>query len=495
MRGLQQVDLLLRRQDGRTLDPLELEPGPTQGSSAEVPLGVPGLLNAVRAGTVRVQNDPGAGLAEAPALASFLPMLAQRLLGETLLLPNLRSHWLGEAAARAEVLADLAAWRVRPALDGTVAPVPVGQLTPEAQARLRARIEEQPQDFVAAAPLAPSMAPCLGADGLEPRPVVLRMFLLFDGHRWRALPGGLARVLSEGDALSGRLPLHALAKDVWVAAEEAEQVQVPAGPGAQPLAIRRTPGDLPSRIADNFFWFGRYLERLEARARLLRIALGRLERPTPAPTPREAAELATLADCLVAAALMDREAAGGASVPTIGAALVLAARREDGPFLSLLAEASRLAGLLRDRLTGEVHAMVTQGLRSLTEEFRRLPPTAERTLTAPFRATTGVLSFTAAVAGLAAENMVRGGGRMFLDLGRRVERAWATAGALAEVLEQPGAAAHPSRLEPGLRLALELCDSVITYRSRYLTVLQPAPVLDLVLADEGNPRGLACWPN
>ncbi len=82
--------------------------------------------------------------------------------------------------------------------------------------------------------------------------------------------------------------------------------------------------------------------------------------------------------------------------------------------------------------------------------------------------------------------MVRGGGWLFLDLGRRIERAQAVAAEAAATLDQP-----PARIEIGLRLLLELCNSVITYRSRYLTVIQPAPVLDLVLADPGNPRGLA----
>jgi uncharacterized alpha-E superfamily protein len=92
---------------------------------------------------------------------------------------------------------------------------------------------------------------------------------------------------------------------------------------------------------------------------------------------------------------------------------------------------------------------------------------------------------------LAAENMVRGGGRLFLDFGRRMERAQAVTAELAQVLDQPGVLTQPGRVEAGLRLALELRDSVITYRTRYLAVLQPAPVLDLILADEGNPRGLA----
>jgi uncharacterized alpha-E superfamily protein len=82
--------------------------------------------------------------------------------------------------------------------------------------------------------------------------------------------------------------------------------------------------------------------------------------------------------------------------------------------------------------------------------------------------------------------MVRGGAWLFLDLGRRVERAQAIASEVGFALDQP-----PARIEGGLRLVLELCDSVITYRSRYLSILQPAPALDLVLADPSNPRALA----
>jgi uncharacterized alpha-E superfamily protein len=122
----------------------------------------------------------------------------------------------------------------------------------------------------------------------------------------------------------------------------------------------------------------------------------------------------------------------------------------------------------------------------------RLPAAANaRSLESAANLTTEILEFAATVAGLAAENMVRGGGRLFLDFGRRMERAQAITAELAQVLDQPGAVNQPGRVEAGLRLALELRDSVITYRTRYLAVLQPAPALDLILADEGNPRGLA----
>ena len=147
---------------------------------------------------------------------------------------------------------------------------------------------------------------------------------------------------------------------------------------------------------------------------------------------------------------------------------------------------------MRDRLTGEMHAVLTRSLRDLGETMRALPPDSDpRALEQASHLTTEILEFAATVAGLAAENMVRGGGRLFLDFGRRVERAQAMLAELAQVLDQPGAVSQPGRVEAGLRLALELRDSVITYRSRYLAVLQPAPALDLILADEGNPRGLA----
>ncbi len=481
LRGLQPVDVLLRRVDGRLADPLELEPGAA--------CGVPGLIDAARGGGVRIVNDPGAGFAEAPALAAFLPVLARRLLGEELLLPSVPTLWLGQEGAAARVRAAPEGWRLRPALDGAAPAVPAD--APEAAARLVAG----GAGLAATAALPPSMAPWLTPEGgMAPRPLALRMFLLSDGTAWRALPGGLARALSSADVRIGRMPLHAPAKDVWVAAEEeAADLLGPADLALAPLAIRRAPGDLPSRVADNFYWLGRYLERLEAAARLTRVAVLALERP--APTPRERAELRVLGHCLAEARLMAAEEAaalGGAATGQLAAALRRTAA-EGGALPRLLGQVARLSALLRDRMTGEVQDTLAGGLRGLSDALLALPPAREerRGLEPLAAAMTGVLRFCAAVSGLAAENMVRGGGRLFLDLGRRIERAGAIAAEMARLLDEPGAARQPGRLEPGLRLALELRDSVITYRSRYLSVVQPAPVLDLVLADEGNPRGLA----
>jgi uncharacterized circularly permuted ATP-grasp superfamily protein/uncharacterized alpha-E superfamily protein len=479
LRGLQRIGVLLRRKEGHRVDSLELSAG----------AGVPGLLDAIRGGSVRMVNDPGSTLGEAPALTAFLPVLARRLLGEDLRLASQATLWLGEGAVVRTVLRDLEGWVIRPATDGDAPPIVPMLLSPADRAALAARMEADPASFAASVAPTPSVAPCAGERGLEARPIALRMFMTFDGTRWRAFPGGLARALSEEDALAGRLPRNALSKDVWVMADETSTVQGALGLFTPTLAIRRTSGDLPSRVADNFYWLGRYLERLEEAARLQRAIITRILRPSP--TAREIAEMQVLVASLAKFKMMEAEDASALGAGMLASAVIRAFRHEGG-MRRVLGHVARQVEQLRDRLTGEMHTVLTRSLRILGENMKRLPPDSNvRSLEDASNLTTEILEFAATVAGLAAENMVRGGGRLFLDFGRRMERAQSITGELAQVLDQPGALTQPGRVEAGLRLALELRDSVITYRSRYLAVLQPAPALDLILADEGNPRGLA----
>ncbi|WBV42126.1 circularly permuted type 2 ATP-grasp protein [Pseudoroseomonas cervicalis] len=471
LKGLRPVDVLLRRVDGRSLDPLEFGGhGP----------GVPGMMDAMRHGALRIVNAPGCGMVEAPALAPYLPALCRRLLGEALRLPALETHWLAEPGARAALLADPAAWMVRHAHDGAQPAQPLAGMGDAALAALLARIRERPQDFAASRALPPSVAPCADGPRLSPAPVILRMFLVQDGGEWHALPGGLARLPEAATGLGGRLPRQGVAKDVWVLSEEGTQILGPAALPAPPLTIQRGAGELPSRVADNLFWLGRYVERLEGSARLMRAVLGRLDRGPL--LPREQAELSALAAALHHAGLAQKEDAPNGAANTALQAALWRALREDGTLGWLMAEIARLVESVRDRLTGDMHTLFTLPLRAV-----RVQASAPgRGLQGLEEVLAGILRYSAGVAGAAAENMVRAGGYAFLDLGRRLERAQAIAAQLGFALAQPA-----SRIEGGLRLALELCDSVITYRSRYLGVLQPAPALDLVLADPGNPRGLA----
>ncbi len=474
LKGLQPVDVLLRRVDGRSLDPLEFG-GPGAGHGP----GVPGLLDAMRNGAVRIVNAPGCGLVEAPALAPLLPALAQRLLGQKLALPAIESHWLARPEALAMLRRAPGDWTLRPAFDGAVAAQELGALSDAALAGLLARIAERPQDYVASRHIAPSVAPSAVGDGLAPRPVILRLFLVQEGGQWRAMPGGLARSPEPGEGLGGRLPRQGLAKDVWVLSEDGAQITGPAALPLPPLPIRRAAGALPSRVADNLFWLGRYVERLEGAARLMRAVLARIDRGPL--LPRELAELAALAAALRHAGLAEAEDVPNAAAHSALQAALWRALREGGSVAWLMAEIGRLVEGVRDRLTGDMHTLFSLPLRAI--QVQAAAP--QRGLAGLEELLGGILRYSAGVAGAAAENMVRAGGYAFLDLGRRVERGQTIAAQLGFALAQPA-----SRIEGGLRLALELCDSVITYRSRYLGVLQPAPALDLVLADPGNPRGL-----
>jgi uncharacterized circularly permuted ATP-grasp superfamily protein/uncharacterized alpha-E superfamily protein len=482
LKGLQQVDVLVRRLDSRMIDPLELDAGSL--------LGVPGLMDAARAGALRITNDPGSALVEAPALAAWLPALSLRVLGERLLLPSLPTMWLGDRRARELVRQDPARWLIRSATNGNTPGAVLADLGEPERADLLARIEANGWDHAASAAIAPSVAPSVGdagagnagagEAGMVPKPIVLRMFLIHDGHAWHVMEGGLARVIEEGEHLAGALPTHGLSKDVWVLNDDRNEIIGPAMMSMAPLPIRRTTGDLPSRVADNLFWLGRYTERLEAAARLVRATLVRLSRGTP--MPREVAELECLLRCLAHARLVSPEMQSAAHGTGALSDALLATAREGGAIADLFTTVARMTELARDRLTGDMYSSFTIALRQAHTDATR----ARRSLDQLAHAMVSILRFAATFSGVAAENMVRGGGWLFLDLGRRVERAQAIAAEIGIALDQP-----PAHIESGLRLVLELCDSVITYRSRYLTMLQPAPVLDLVLADEGNPRGLA----
>lgn len=238
-------------------------------------MGIPGLLQAVRGGHVALANALGSGLIENPGLAAFLPLLCRHLLGEDLKLPSLATWWCGDPAERSYVLANLDRLVVRsiladgPCWDGS-------QLDAAARARLVERIHANPYRFVGQEPLPLSTAPVLEEGRLMPRPVILRGFVVADGDGYRVMPGGLARVSSGLDTLQASLQNGGISKDWWVLAPTPQRHVSLLRQSYGPIVVTRDGSDLPSRVADDLYWMGRYLERLDSTARLLREAFGRL---------------------------------------------------------------------------------------------------------------------------------------------------------------------------------------------------------------------------
>ncbi|MFS3136766.1 circularly permuted type 2 ATP-grasp protein [Gluconacetobacter sacchari] len=482
VRGLRRVDVLLLRQDGWTVDPLELEGGSTPG--------IAGLLDAARGGAVRLVNHPASGLAEVPGLAAFMPALGRRLIGEDLLLPDVPTRWPARDGVDALLSDDRGRWWLR---DSTDARAPACRLD-RAKESMLATLCRTPDRFVAVEALAPSVMPSIQPAGIEPGAIILRLFALFDGGGWQVMPGGLARLLSDPDQLPGSAMdrargAHGVTKDVWVTVEDSRNLVGIAAPPMPVLAIRRGQGDLPSRAADDFFWLGRYLEQLEDAGRILRVLTRRIGRVDG--SPRERAELETVLRLAVHAGLLQGESVTGAGFATQMRALA-EITLEAGLPQRLLSEIGRVSAGLRDRMTIETFETIVQGTDALRGRLReaRVAGDAGRTLERVGRVTDDLLRYGATISGLTAENMVRSGGRQFLELGRRIERASSILTAIALILRQKDVSQR-GRMEGALRLMLELSDCAITYRSRYFAVFQPAPVLDLLLLDDGNPRGVA----
>src|SRR6202044_651872 len=190
--GLEQVDVILRRVDDSFCDPLEL-----RGDSL---LGVPGLVDAIVAGNVKVANALGSGLIETAAVMPFLPNLSTNLLGEKLKLPSVATWWCGQEYALDWVLKHLYSVGVKPAFPSRRMEPVFGAGIPQSEkSKFAEQLGMRPHDYVAQEQIALSTAPVWDKGTLTSRCVVLRTYALNTGSGWVVIPGGLVRVAeSEG---------------------------------------------------------------------------------------------------------------------------------------------------------------------------------------------------------------------------------------------------------------------------------------------------------
>jgi len=475
--GLEPVDLIIRRLDDSFCDPLEL-----RGDSL---LGVPGLVHAVRCGTVTINNALGSSLMESPAHMAFLPGLCRHLLGEDLLMPSVATWWCGQDDLRHYVLDHLDQFVIKPVFRrfGSHTQFP-GFMDAAAREKLVRKMEERPEQYVAQERVALSIAPVHTESGFASRHVVLRIFAAWDGQSYIVLPGGLTRVSTEETSLAVSMQLGSGSKDTWVLGS-AEDVS--AAPAPPPVSVEAYPakGGLPSRVADNLFWLGRYTERVEANVRLMRALL-------PALSGEEdfgrAASLETALHFLIGLQYLPPEDAGASlgqqwwGIQRLLTDMVYDPSRTSSLGWNLK-EMRRVSWQVRERLSADTWRVLQQ----LETEFSRAAPVdPNQRFLAQMTALDNAIVTLSAFSGLLMENTTRGFGWRFLELGRRMERTLQ----MADLLETAVAKA-PAEVESSLQVLLQIADSSITYRTRYLSVLRTDFVLGLLLADEGNPRSLA----
>lgn len=471
--GILPVEVLLRRLDDDDCDSVELNPFARCGIS--------GLLEVMRSGRVASANALGSRLAESPAFLPFLPAIAKRLLGEELKMPSVATWWCKDPRSRDYVLQNLEHIQIRSAFRMADDPPLVGHSMSEKQRQeLIAKIKAKPEAYVGQELLARSTTPVLTDQGVAPWYVGLRTFLVANDSGFTTLPGGLARVSANSDSLNFTMRAGERSQDVWVLTEDkSEHVTLLESPAVL-IEPRRSGSELPSRVADNFFWLGRYIERAEQTSRVLQSLFNNLESeeadgPENTPLLRVLAHHGQIDPDHVVPEL-------SRTVSDVISTLIPAMldTQRGMSLRSCVNESVRTAIRVRDRIPRDMWRAADR-MNSLFLAAAGHDPSSVDALALLEETLASLSSFT----GLVSEGMTRTLGWSFLDLGRRIERCWQTVALLQSFFCK-----HRSDDAETLETLLTVTSSLMTYRNRYLSTFQIPVVLDLLITDTTNPRSI-----
>jgi uncharacterized circularly permuted ATP-grasp superfamily protein/uncharacterized alpha-E superfamily protein len=484
IRGLEPVGAILRRLDDDFCDPLELR--------SDSALGVPGLMQAVRAGNVLLANALGSGFLESPAINGFLPAMSEFLLGKRLALPSLPSWWCGEKAAFDQASRNLERRVIKSTAGRGLEPV-IGQaLTPAEVKAWRERIAANPDAYTLQDFLPLSQVPTWQGSALVPRAAMLRVIALrrmSEGAAqaqktppWTLLPGGMARI-AQSDHQVVSMQRGGSSADTWVMTDGAvdEFSLLPGAIRMEELGSQRR--TVSSRAAENLFWLGRYSERTDSAVRLARLVLAELNDDEALP----AELLDAITRLCVASGLVE------AQTPTATQSLALFERslvdgltstsRHSGIAYDLSA-LERAASQVRDRVAPD-HWRLIVAARSEYLASRTEHPTHGSNADS-LRILQKLGDEICAITGAQFDRMTRDDGWRLLNFGRLLERAAAQSKTI-EIMIGSGALAFAA----GFDLLIGLFDSTLTYRSLYQRRLELPAVADLLVLDSANPRSLA----
>ena len=490
LRGLVRVHGLLKRLDDQFMDPLELRSDST--------LGVPGLLQVIRAGNVLVVNAPGSAFLESPALLGFMPALSRHLLGEELLLPALPTWWCGERSAMAAVLPRLHDCAIKPtypgsAVHGNFDAVLGHKLSALELAEWASRIGLHADDHTVQDYLPLSQMPTWhqhGADaGIVPRSVMLRVFAVSQGPQsWCVLPGGLARVAGGSGVDVASMQHGGSSADVWVMTHGDVDKTTLLRPPITPAVLTQRTRQVTSRAAENLFWLGRYTERAENSVRLARLTLESLA--------GEDQSSSTLLGWLGQMALKNNLVLAG--VPPLTTApqarrvferslIASLGSSTEATSVGYNLRAVRLAGAaVRERLSQEHWALIQRTEDAFFQSCDHTPAGADYSALHALTALKRASDHLAAITGLQTDRMTRDDGWRLLSIGRHVERLGFLSHALTTGFAH-GAVHH----DGGFEAMVALFDSTITFHGEYQQSHDIAPLVDLLVLDRDNPRALA----
>ncbi len=484
LKGLEPVHALIKRVDDQWLDPLELRP--------DSGLGVPGLLQVLRAGNLLLANAPGSAPLESSALLGFLPAISRHLLGEELELPSLATWWCGEDAALREVLPLLKSGVIKPTYPGSGLETAIGQsLNARELDEWSGRMVRHPDDYTVQSWLPLSQTPTWTGERLLPRSAMLRVFALADGPQsWRVLPGGLVRLAPRGQLMAS-MQRGGSSADCWVMTDG--EVDTTSLLQSQPstLALAHQKRPVTSRAAESLFWLGRYTERAENAVRLARIVLDHLGGEEPS----SRALLAWLSATARENALVLDDVPGAEQAARVFARSLMASL-SPAPGSPLAGQSCSVghnlralkgaAAQVRDRLSPEHWNLIEHAEASFAQDCAAMAADAEYGTAEALAALAALSERLAAITGAQTDRMVRDNGWRLLSVGRHIERLITLSRALSLGLE------HRCMDDPtGFEAVVALFDSTITFHAQYQQRRDMVALIDLLVMDRDNPRSIA----
>jgi uncharacterized circularly permuted ATP-grasp superfamily protein/uncharacterized alpha-E superfamily protein len=478
--GLERVHVIYNRVFDQLLDPMVLERGST--------LGVPGLVHCVRKQTVSLVNALGSQLADDRALLTFAPRIVRFYLSEAPILATMPTYWCGDLDQRELVLSNLAEYRILPRIGDRLFGNKRG-LTPSAaeEAVLRQEIRRRPDLFVAQPIAQGAKTLCFEGGGTVERRQDQLIFALQKGAGIEVFPGALTRIAPEGSLFTAA-GLGGGSKDTWVLSADAESITLQSRP-RRPREIHLPTRRVTSRVAEVFYWMGRYLERANNLAYLIQV-VETLELEELNATERK------LYRPMWNRLLPHLDGSGRRSIATPCDRYRLVLQPDEpGALTNVLRRALNNADAIQDALSPEAWAALSR-VRTVFARHRFLANSPDAVCA---RVTRKLSEMTTHVIpqffGLAESSMMSDDGWRFCLLGQQLERAIITANApLACSKAFTGPADKPAQLghhtEIELSAFLRLLGTRDAYRRVYQMRAEPLPVLRLLFQNPEAPRSV-----
>ena len=495
--GLEPVHVIIKRLDDTFLDPLELKEDST--------LGVPGLMQVIRAGNVVIANAPGSGFLESPGLLAFLPSISERLLGQPLLLPAVDTWWCGEDAAfesAKENLVNSAVKATYPSLEGHqhFDSFLVKNLSSKESSKLLEKIKKSPDDFTIQSYLPLAQIPTWQADSnpnlekcIEPRSYMLRVFAMSDGlgNSWQILPGGLARIAADPDGVAS-MQRGGSSTDVWVQGQSYAQLPILFPSKATSVGKAHRDRVITSRSAENLYWFGRYTERSENTIALATMYLESLN--------SENSQSDLLWNWLDKSCQMNGLMPFSQVVmPTTSEEMeprderMLLSQLNSSTLMSVgfnLRAVQSAASKVRESLSTDLWSMINRCVERFENDCQLMKVGNDYSITLALQSLSTANQFLSAITGAQNDRMTRDAGWTLMNIGRLIERLQFFSSILEGAIEE-GVLSNPFNDTSGFNTLLGLFDSTITFQAQHQQSRDLNELLELLVFNTENPRSIA----